>query len=76
LAIAYFFVTEIVEARAIDMTLSGLVSAPPNEKDERNDQENSNQHPNLPIESEKAKFSNQQLHRSRPFIVQAESFSP
>jgi len=60
----------------IEAIPSGLVSAPPDEKDERRDQESNNQHPNLHIESEKAKFPNEKLHRFRPFIVQAESFSP
>jgi hypothetical protein len=55
--------------------LSALVSARPDKQNKRSDHESDNQHPNLPIESEKANFLNEKLHRSRPFIVQAKSFS-
>jgi hypothetical protein len=53
---------------------SQSLSAPPNKENKCYDQESNNQHPNLCIESEKAKFPNQKLHRCRPFIVQAEIF--
>jgi hypothetical protein len=61
----------LVIARRSQPRQSDPASAPPDEENEGSDQESNNEHPDLPIESEKAELLDEKLHRFRPVVVQA-----